>query len=222
VESAKKAFTEARRLGLTTVHDMMGGESYLRAYEAVRAQGGMTARVYGRWPIADWKWLADRVRRQGVGDDMLVLRSLKGFADGSIGSSTALFFQPYSDDARNLGLPSDNWREIPGWAVQADAAGLQLSIHAIGDRANLRGARAVRAAGAHERRARPPAARGARPAHARARLRAPRPAGRGGLGAAVSRHRRRPVRGAPHRPPAQHEHLRLRRRSIPSSASTRR
>jgi predicted amidohydrolase YtcJ len=136
MESARKAFGEARRLGLTTVHAMLdGGEAHLRALEAVRASGGMTARIYGRWPITDWKGLAERVRKQGVGDDLLTLRSLKGYADGSIGSSTALMFQPYADDASNVGLPSDHWRELPGWALPADAAGLQLSIHAIGDRA---------------------------------------------------------------------------------------
>jgi predicted amidohydrolase YtcJ len=136
VESARKAFAEARRLGLTTVQAMLdGGEAHLHALEAVRAEGGQTARIYGRWPIAEWKWLAERVRTQGVGDDLLTLRSLKGYADGSIGSSTALMFQPYADDAANVGLPSDHWREAPGWAMQADAAGLQLSIHAIGDRA---------------------------------------------------------------------------------------
>src|SRR5262245_41703607 len=90
VESAQKAFAEARRLGLTTVQAMLdGGEAHLRALEAVRAAGGMTARIYARWPIAQWEWLAERVRRQGVGDDLLTLRSLKGYADGSIGSSTA-------------------------------------------------------------------------------------------------------------------------------------
>jgi hypothetical protein len=134
-EGARKAFAEARRLGITTVQDMLEGEAHLRAYEAVRAEGGMTARIYGRWPIAEWKWLADRVRTRGVGDDLLTLRSLKAFADGSIGSSTALFYEPYTDDAKNFGLPSDVWSRLPEWCVAADAAGLQVSIHAIGDRA---------------------------------------------------------------------------------------
>lgn len=134
-EGARKAFAEARRLGVTTVHDMLEGEAHLRAYEAVRAEGGMTARVYGRWPIAEWKWLADRVRTAGYGDDLLALRSLKAFADGSVGASTALFFQPYADDATNVGLPSDYWSKLPEWFLGADAAGLQLSVHAIGDRA---------------------------------------------------------------------------------------
>jgi hypothetical protein len=132
---ARKAFAEARRLGLTTIHDMLEGRAHLQAYETVRAEGGQTARIYGRWPIADWKWLAERVRAQGQGDDLLTLRSLKGFADGSIGSSTALFFEPYADDPANRGLPSDHKDSLGEWALAADAAGLQLSIHAIGDRA---------------------------------------------------------------------------------------
>jgi predicted amidohydrolase YtcJ len=134
-EGARQAFAEARRFGLTTIHDMLEGPEDLRAYEAVRAAGGQTARVYGRWPIAQWEWLAERVRRQGVGDDLFTLRSLKGFADGSIGSSTALFFEPYADDPRNRGLPSDHKDKLGEWGLAADAASLQLSIHAIGDRA---------------------------------------------------------------------------------------
>jgi predicted amidohydrolase YtcJ len=114
---------------------MLVGRAHLQAYETVRAEGGQTARIYGRWPIADWRWLADRVRAQGQGDDLLTLRSLKGFADGSIGSSTALFFEPYADDPANRGLPSDHKDSLGEWALAADAAGLQLSIHAIGDRA---------------------------------------------------------------------------------------
>lgn len=133
--AARQAFAEARRLGLTTIHDMLEGQAHLKAYEKVRAEGRQTARIYGRWPIADWKWLAERVRRQGTGDDLFTLRSLKGFADGSIGSSTALFFEPYADDPRNVGLPSDHKDELVEWGLQADAAGLQLSLHAIGDRA---------------------------------------------------------------------------------------
>jgi len=133
--AARQAFAEARRLGLTTIHDMLEGQAHLKAYETVRAEGGQTARIYGRWPIADWQWLADRVRKQGVGDDLFTLRSVKGFADGSIGSSTALFFQPYADDPRNVGLPSDHKDELVEWGLAADAAGLQLSLHAIGDRA---------------------------------------------------------------------------------------
>ena len=135
VEAAGKAFAEAARLGLTTIHDMVEGADHVRAYEALRDRQAMTARIYGRWPIAQWRALADRVKASGFGDDMITVRSLKGYADGSIGSSTALLFQPYVSDPSTVGLAAEDWRQIPDWAVQADAAGLQLSIHAIGDRA---------------------------------------------------------------------------------------
>jgi predicted amidohydrolase YtcJ len=135
VEDARKALGEARRLGLTAIHDITEGEPHLRAYETVRAEGGLTTRIYCRWPIADWQTLAARVARQGFGDDLLSVRSLKAFADGSIGSSTALFFTPYADDPKNLGLPSDHAHRILEWALAADRSGLQLSVHAIGDRA---------------------------------------------------------------------------------------
>ncbi len=134
-EAARKAFAEARRFGITTIHDMLAGEADLGAYETVRAEGGMTARIYGRWPLADWEWLADRVGTHGIGDDLLMLRSLKGFMDGSVGSSTAWFFRPYADDPGNHGLALGDLGEIEQQCLAADAAGLQLSMHAIGDRA---------------------------------------------------------------------------------------
>lgn len=135
VEAARKAFGEARRFGITTVHDMLTGDGQLEAYKAVRAEGGMTARVYGRWPIADWKRLAKRVRENGIGDDMLTIRGVKGFMDGSIGSSTAFMFNGYEDDQRNVGLPGGDLNRLAENCLGADSAGLQLCIHAIGDRA---------------------------------------------------------------------------------------
>lgn len=135
VEGARKAFAEARRLGLTTIHDMLAGEGHRRAYEKVRAEGGMTARIYGRWPLADYRRLAKRMVEEGPGDDLFQVRGVKAFMDGSIGSSTALMFQPYADDPDNRGLPGGQMRTIQENLVAADAAGLQLCIHAIGDRA---------------------------------------------------------------------------------------
>ncbi|MBK7867019.1 MAG: amidohydrolase [Ignavibacteriales bacterium] len=74
----------------------------------------------------------------GFGSDFLKIGSLKAFADGSLGSSTAWFFKPYEQDKSTSGLPmeivtNDSLRQ---WALEADRAGLQLSIHAIGDKAN--------------------------------------------------------------------------------------
>ena len=70
---------------------------------------------------------------------MLRIGGLKGFADGSLGSTTAFFYEPYSDAPENRGLAGDEM--FPEGAMlervrQADRAGLHVMIHAIGDRAN--------------------------------------------------------------------------------------
>jgi hypothetical protein len=93
----------------------------------------------GARPIADWKSLADNEVRAGFGNDKLKIGLLKGFADGSLGSTTALFDVPYLDASNTSGLAAEDmipesrmYDRIAG----ADAAGLQIAIHAIGDRAN--------------------------------------------------------------------------------------
>lgn len=135
VDGARKAFAEARKLGVTTVQDMISGDGQLKAYNAVRAEGGMTARVYGRWPIADWRRLAKRIQENGTGDDLFTIRGVKAFFDGSIGSSTAFMFNGYADDSTNRGLPGGDMTRLAENLMGADAAGLQLCVHAIGDRA---------------------------------------------------------------------------------------
>jgi predicted amidohydrolase YtcJ len=70
---------------------------------------------------------------------MLRVGGLKAFADGSLGSTTALFYDPYKDAPETSGIPSDEM--FPEGAMLervrgADRAGLQVLIHAIGDRAN--------------------------------------------------------------------------------------
>jgi predicted amidohydrolase YtcJ len=80
--------------------------------------------------------VADEVMRRGAGDEWLRLAGVKGFVDGSLGSMTAFFSDPYQADPGNRGLrvtdPSDLARCVRG----ADAAGLQVAVHAIGDEAN--------------------------------------------------------------------------------------
>jgi hypothetical protein len=56
--------------------------------------------------------------------------------DGSLGSRTAAFHEPYSGTPQDTGLFIDTPEELYGWILGADAAGLQVMVHAIGDRAN--------------------------------------------------------------------------------------
>ncbi len=86
-----------------------------------------------------WERLAQTGVRAHFGSEMLRVGGLKGFSDGSLGSTTALFYEPYRDEPSTSGLPGDEM--FPEGAmlkrvVEADRAGLQIMIHAIGDRAN--------------------------------------------------------------------------------------
>jgi len=141
-----EAQNHALRFGVTSVQDMgfvgpraieSSGDLF-RAYQSLLKQGKLKIRVALHTPLPQWKKLTNLGVLSPFGDDTLQLGGLKGFSDGSLGSSTAWFLQPYSDDATNCGGPSDELTDPDGMfatMVGGDAAGLQLAIHAIGDRA---------------------------------------------------------------------------------------
>jgi hypothetical protein len=94
--------------------------------------------MYCRLPIWSGEDLARRAVRAATGDAWIKTGTLKAFADGSLGSSTALFCAPYLSDSTTHGLAMDILTDgrLERWSRAADRAGLQLSIHAIGDSAN--------------------------------------------------------------------------------------
>lgn len=137
-EALKASLAEAARFGVTSIQDITPWQDY-ETYRQFRDSGRLTVRVYARTPMSDWKRQAELVARQGPGDDWLKLGGLKAFMDGSLGSTTALFFEPFSDAPNTSGLMVDD--NIPEGKLKqnikdADKAGLQCSIHAIGDKAN--------------------------------------------------------------------------------------
>ncbi|MBI5662076.1 MAG: amidohydrolase [Ignavibacterium album] len=131
------ALNEAKKLGITSVHDITYSDA-LKAFERAKSEGKLTCRIYTRWPIADYKSLVEKNIKAGTGDELIKMGSLKAFADGSLGSSTAWFFEKYNQDTTTFGLPMDIVTDgsIEKWCSDADKNGLQLSVHAIGDRAN--------------------------------------------------------------------------------------
>lgn len=137
VEAALLALAEARRFGVTSIQDVSTG-AHLRAYQSIRRSGKLTARFHCRIPIGEWRSLGAAGLEVPFGDEWIRVGSLKAFADGSLGSSTALFYRPYDSDPSTRGLPSDIVLDgrLEKWALAADKARLQLSIHAIGDSAN--------------------------------------------------------------------------------------
>lgn len=136
-DAALLALAEARRFGVTSIQDVSIGP-HVRAYESIRRQGKLTARLHCRLPLGGWKSLGAAGLEVPFGDEWIRVGSLKAFADGSLGSSTALFFDPFTSDPSTHGLPSDIVLDgsLTTWSLAADKAHLQLSIHAIGDSAN--------------------------------------------------------------------------------------
>ncbi len=120
--------------GVTTVHDMAGFAS-LAAYRRARARGEMITRIYSVVPLAEWEKLRDEVAKNGTGDAWLKIGGLKGFMDGSLGSHTAAFFEPFTDAPDDRGFLINELDDMREWISGADGAGLHVMVHAIGDRA---------------------------------------------------------------------------------------
>ncbi|HMC57194.1 MAG TPA: amidohydrolase [Gemmatimonadaceae bacterium] len=133
--AADAAMAFLARQGVTSVVNM-GTWHDLEIFERAQRAGRMRTRIYAVVPLASWERLRDTVATRGRGDEWLHIGGLKGFMDGSLGSHTARMFEPFTDAPNDLGLwvtPPDS---IYAWARGADAAGLHVIIHAIGDRAN--------------------------------------------------------------------------------------
>jgi predicted amidohydrolase YtcJ len=120
--------------GVTSVHDM-GGWRDLAAYRRAAARGELITRIYSVLPLGSWERLRDEVAAHGRGDAWVRIGGLKGFMDGSLGSHTAAFLEPFTDAPDDRGFLINDLDDMEEWIGAADAAGLQLAIHAIGDRA---------------------------------------------------------------------------------------
>jgi len=131
-----RALAHAASLGVTATGNMSASWANLAAYKRMERAGRMTLRISLYLPIDDWRTVADSVRRNGAGDDWVRIGGVKGYMDGSAGSRTAFFFEPFSDSAGYRGLMRQPESDMRAWVGAADSAGLQIAVHAIGDRAN--------------------------------------------------------------------------------------
>lgn len=131
-----RALRHAASLGVTAVSSVNTSWDEVAALHRARAAGTLTLRVSNYLPLAAWRAAADSLAVRGSGDLWIRTAGVKGFVDGSLGSTTALFDRPYDDAPGTRGLfvtPEDSLR---AWITRADSAGLQVVVHAIGDRAN--------------------------------------------------------------------------------------
>jgi predicted amidohydrolase YtcJ len=137
-ESLSRAASHALSHGFTQVHDMgtYGGWIDMATYRRAEAAGKLPVRIYSFVAISTWAKLDSFVKINGRGNDLLRWGGLKGFVDGSLGSTTAWFYQPYLDAPASTGLQVTDTILLRKWVLLADSAGLQVACHAIGDRAN--------------------------------------------------------------------------------------
>ncbi len=120
--------------GVTSVHHL-GTWPQLEVFRVVERRGLMKTRIYACTPLSQWERLAKEVSERGRGTDWLRIGGLKGFVDGSLGSHTAAFLEPYADAPGDRGLLVNTPEDLEKWTMGADKAGLQVVVHAIGDRA---------------------------------------------------------------------------------------
>ncbi len=136
-QATLRALQEARENGITSIQDITH-KNDLTTYQNLEKEGLLSCRIYTRLPLSEYKDLVNSGIQVGSGSDKLKIGSLKEFADGSLGSSTALFFEPYDQDPSTCGLAMDVVTDgrLKEWSFDADNNKLQISIHAIGDNAN--------------------------------------------------------------------------------------
>jgi predicted amidohydrolase YtcJ len=135
---ADRAFDAAMHFlaerGVTSAQNM--GTWYdLAIFERAHKAGRMITRMYAVVPLATWEQLRDTVAARGHGDEWVRIGGLKGFVDGSLGSHTAAMLQPFSDAPRDSGLLVTSPESLYARTSGADKAGLNVMVHAIGDRA---------------------------------------------------------------------------------------
>lgn len=134
----RHAMEHAASLGVTSVQDMNPTYDDVSVYADLANRGALTVRIYAAPMETGWYDQAKLGIHRSFGSSWLRLGAVKGYADGSLGSTTAYFFAPYTDAPGTRGLLSEEMQSIDDMRTRlmaADHAGLQLCIHAIGDAA---------------------------------------------------------------------------------------
>ena len=139
LHAAKRALLHAAAVGITSVQHMDPEYADVAVYAELLERGELTARIYGAPLITEGAEDQAKIGiRHAFGGPWLRIGAVKAFADGSLGSRTAYFFQPFDDQANNHGLLSDEMHPLSLMRqrmMRADASGLQICTHAIGDQA---------------------------------------------------------------------------------------
>jgi predicted amidohydrolase YtcJ len=140
-EAVRAAVRACAENGVTGAQDMDGSSpqtrrTLFRVLQRLAAKGEMTIRIDLRWPIALQQEVTNVGAAANFGGDFVRIGGVKGFMDGSLGSSTAKMFEPYEADPKNTGVYVTDPDRMRNLVRSADRAGLSVCVHAIGDQAN--------------------------------------------------------------------------------------
>ena len=136
VKAVKRALAYAASVGVTSVQHMDPSYADIAVYAELLQRGELTTRIYAAPLITQ---VEDQVKigiRHAFGGPYLRIGAVKAYADGSLGSGTAYFYEPFLNQGNNRGLLSDEMHPIALMRdryMTADSAGLQICTHAIGD-----------------------------------------------------------------------------------------
>ncbi|MGP8057717.1 MAG: amidohydrolase [Nitrososphaerales archaeon] len=140
------AEAEAARCGITTLHSVLSPTGYreeLEAFASLHSTGALSLRYRVYIPEEAMEYVRERGLPSKLADDMVRINGVKVYADGSLGARTAALRQPYTDEPSNSGILRHTDEELGSVVEEADAAGFQVIIHAIGDRAIEQAIRAL-------------------------------------------------------------------------------
>src|SRR2546425_1483554 len=121
-----RALAHAASLGVTATGHMSASWADLASYRRLQRAHRMTLRVAVYLPIEDWRTVSDSVHRDGAGDDWVRIGGVKGYMDGSAGSRTAYFFEPFADSAGYRGLMQHPEADMRQWIGAAGSGGLHI------------------------------------------------------------------------------------------------
>src|SRR5205807_5976694 len=125
-----RALAYAASLGVTATSHVSASWADLESYRRLERAGRLTMRATLYFPLDSWRAVAETLSHSGRGDDWVKIGGLKGYMDGSAGSRTAYFFEPYGDSAGYHGLMQHPEADMRRWIGSADSAGLQIAVHA--------------------------------------------------------------------------------------------
>jgi predicted amidohydrolase YtcJ len=140
-EAVAATLKYAAEIGVTSINDMEGNgaavrKKYYAILQKLAAEGKLTCRVDVRNPIGLLDEAVGRAGDANPSADWVRGGGVKGFMDGSLGSSTAKMFDPYEGKPGNVGVYVTQPEAMKNMVRAADAKGLSVAVHAIGDQAN--------------------------------------------------------------------------------------